>query len=225
MNKFKLRKYRVLGMLPGNIGRRHRKKYLAYGSELHFAAAAHDTAGMVSIDLGANVGDYTRQLARTASRVIAFEPDPWSVAQLREHTKSLPNVTIEEAAASVEDGEIALMRHVDFDGDPSLNSLSSTIVAEKDNMPVTASHVVRQVDFIRYLRDLDTDIGVLKIDIEGAEVPLLEALFDAPDLLRRIRYIFAETHEKKIPGHAERVAVLQEFAEGCRAPRINLYWH
>jgi FkbM family methyltransferase len=225
MNTFKLRKYRVFSMLPGNVGKRYRKKYLAYGSELHFAAAAQDTSGLLSIDLGANVGDYTRQLARTASRVIAFEPDPWSVAQLRAHTKSLGNVTIEEAAASVEDGEITLMRHVDFDGDPSLNSLSSTIVAEKDNMPVTASDKVRQVDFIRYLRDLDEDIGVLKIDIEGAEVPLLEALFEAPDLLRRIRYIFAETHEKKIAGHVDRVRTLQEFAERCSSPHINLYWH
>jgi hypothetical protein len=49
-------------------------------------------------------------------------------------------------------------------------------------MPVEASHRVRQVDFLRYIRELDSDIGVLKIDIEGAEVPLLEALFATPEL-------------------------------------------
>jgi FkbM family methyltransferase len=225
MNAFKLRKYQVLSVLPGKIGRRHRRKYLSYGSERHFAAAARDTAGLLSIDLGANVGDYTRQLAATASQVIAFEPDPWSVGQLRANTAALANVVIEEAAASVEDGEIALMRHVGFDDDPTMNSLSTTIVAEKDNMPVEASHRVRQVDFIRYLRELDADIGVLKIDIEGAEVPLLEALFATPELLERIRYIFAETHENKIPGHPARVAALRAFAETCERPQINLFWH
>jgi FkbM family methyltransferase len=211
--------------MPGGIGRRYRRKYLSYGSERHFDAAARDTAGLLSIDLGANVGDYTRQLAATASQVIAFEPDPWSVEQLRANTADLDNVVIEEAAASVEDGHVALMRHVGFDEDPGLNSLSSTIVTEKDNMPVEASHSVRQVDFLRYIRELDSDIGFLKIDIEGAEVPLLEALFATPDLLQRIRYIFAETHEKKIPGHPARVEALRAFAERCERPGINLFWH
>ena len=36
---------------------------------------------------------------------------------------------------------------------------------------------IRQIDFIGYLENLDEDIGVLKIDIEGAEVDLLESLF------------------------------------------------
>lgn len=225
MNARKLLKYKLLSSFPGGIGQRYKQKFLAYGSERHFEEAAQDTAGLLSIDLGANVGDYTRQLAATAGRVIAFEPDPWSVEQLRANTRDLDNVVIEEAAASVEDGQIALMRHVAFDDDPGLNSLSTTIVSEKGNMPVEASTTVRQVDFIRYARELDEEIGVLKIDIEGAEVPLLEALIEAPDLLRRIHYIFAETHEKKIPGHPARVDALRAFAETCERPRINLYWH
>ena len=47
-------------------------------------------------------------------------------------------------------------------------------------------------NFLVYLENLDEDIGTLKIDIEGAEVELLEALFDRPDILERVRHIFAE---------------------------------
>ena len=58
----------------------------------------------------------------------------------------------------------------------------------------------------------DDDIGILKVDIEGAEVPLLEALFDRSDLMGRISHIFAETHEWLIPDHKPRVKALRARA-------------
>ncbi len=72
---------------------------------------------------------------------------------------------------------------------------------------------------------LDEDIGILKIDIEGAEVDLLEVLFERPDFLTRIDFIFAETHEARIPGHKERVEALRKRARMIEGTRINLYWH
>ena len=81
------------------------------------------------------------------------------------------------------------------------------------------------MDFIHYLEDLDEDIGILKIDIEGAEVDLLEILFDRPKILERIHYIFAETHETRISGHEPRVEALREKAQRIERPRINLHWH
>ena len=82
---------------------------------------------------------------------------------------------------------------------------------------------VRQVDFIGYLDDLDEDIGVLKIDIEGAEIDILEALFDRPDLLERIDFIFAEMHDG-IPGLAKRAKALRERAGHIVRPEIDLEW-
>ena len=84
---------------------------------------------------------------------------------------------------------------------------------------------VRQINFISYLENLDEDIGILKIDIEGAEVELLEALFDRPDILKRVHHIFAETHERRILGHESRVNALHERAHRIIKPHINLYWH
>lgn len=221
----RLWRYRWLRHLPGSAGRKYEEKYFGRGSEVLFQRAVEACRGMTCIDLGANVGDYTKIMAKHARRVIAFEPDPWTVERLRENTAGLDNVTIEAAAAGTEDGETELFRHAEYDDDPGFRSLSSSIVAAKDNLATEAACKVRVVDFPRFLRDLDERVGVLKIDVEGAEVEILEALFDDRELLRKVRYVFAETHEKKIAGHPERVEALRRRARRTWSPVVNLYWH
>ena len=72
---------------------------------------------------------------------------------------------------------------------------------------------------------LDEKIGVLKLDIEGAEVDLLEALLASPIILSRIRHIFAETHEKRILDHRMRVKAIRKRARKVKQPDINLNRH
>lgn len=64
----------------------------------------------------------------------------------------------------------------------------------------------------------------MKIDVEGAEVPILEAII-SNGLMDRIDRIFAETHEKKIPQLAERTERLRREARARWPDRINLDWH
>ncbi len=179
---------------------------------------------MTCVDLGANVGEYTAKMAFMAKQVIAFEPDPWAYAALQANVADLDNVRIENVAAGVNEGKAILYRHARFEEDPAHYSRSSSVVVDKINVAETGAVEVRQVDFIRYLEDLDEDIAVLKMDIEGAEVDLLEALLDRPDILRRIDHIFAETHETRIPDHASRVTALCERARKIERPCINLFW-
>ncbi|WP_305984989.1 FkbM family methyltransferase [Roseibium sp. MMSF_3544] len=181
--------------------------------------------GMACIDLGANVGELSEMMAAKAGRVYAFEPDPWACQKLTERVRTLENVEIIQAAAGLEDGHITLYRHENFDADPLINSQSSSVFVSKSNVASEAAYEVRQIDFLRFLRETEEEIGVLKIDIEGAEVALLEALFDAPQLFKRVRYVFAETHEKKIPGQAEQVSRLKARARYTRRPVVNLFWH
>lgn len=180
---------------------------------------------MLAIDLGANVGEFTVLLAETALEVIAFEPDPWTVGVLRDAVSERSNVSVVEAAAGTRDGTIQFFRHEDFEDDPSIKSQSGTIYANKDNVDGTEAIDVTEIDFLAYLRNLDREVGILKMDIEGAEVDLLEHLLDAPDVLARIHYIFAETHEDKIPGHQPRVEALRRRAAEIVSPKINLNWH
>ena len=229
MNSFtefrKLVKYGALRHLPGERGYRYERKYWRLVAPREFEKAITRCEGLTNIDLGANVGIYTRILATGAKRVIAFEPDPWAAAELRSNLADLDYVTIENAAAGTSDGTEILYRHTRFAETPALYSQSSSVIAAKDNVCPEEAIEVTQIDFIAYLESLQDIVGILKIDIEGAEVELLEALFGRPDLLRRIKYIFVETHESKIPGHKSRVRDLYESARAMRQPRINMGWH
>jgi len=217
-------KYNVLRFLPGKWGRRYQRKIFGLRARSEFGEALDRSAGKTCIDLGANVGDYTRKMAVKAKRVIAFEPDPWAFAALQNNVADLDNVRIEEVAAGTREGSIRLHRHVRFEEDPAHYSSSSSVIADKSNVSDERAVLVRQIDFIDFLRVLDEEVGILKIDIEGAEVELLEVLLDEPDILRCIDHIFAETHESRIPGHEPRVKVLRERATRLTKPSINLYW-
>ena len=179
---------------------------------------------MTCIDLGANVGDYTRMMASVAKQVIAFEPDPWTFDVLQANVADLQNVRLEKVAAGTHEGRVLLYRHVRFQDDPVLHSGSSSLISSKTNVAEHEAVEVRQIDFIAYLKRLNEDIGTLKMDIEGAEVDLLEALLDRPEIMKRIDYIFMETHEARIPGHEPRVKSLRDRVRDMQRPSINLYW-
>jgi len=66
-------------------------------------------------------------------------------------------------------------------------------------------------------------VRLLKIDIEGAEVPLLEALLDHP-ALEKVDMIFCETHENRLPALAARTEALRKRVAGLARPKINLDW-
>ena len=221
---YKYFRYNLLRRLPGEWGRYYERKFLRLQTLAAFDEALRRSEGMTCIDLGANVGVYTRKMASVAKQVIAFEPDPWACAELRANVADLDNVRIENAAAGACEKKVFLYRHARFDSDPALYSEASSVIAEKRNLTEEDAVEVRQIDFIRYIEGLDEEIGVLKIDIEGAEVDLLESLFDRPEVLARIDHIFAETHESAIPAHQQRVNALYEKAQSIERPCINLSW-
>ena len=222
---YRFLKYKLLRHLPGAVGNHYKRKYKKMVGTDGFEEAVRRCGGTTCIDLGANLGVYTRVMASHAKRVIAFEPDPWTLVELRANVADLDNVTIEDAAAGTSEQSTYLYRHPGFEENPVEHSVSSSVLVSKCDVVKESAVEIRQVDFLRYLEDLDDDIGILKIDIEGAEVPLLEALFDRSDLMGRIGHIFAETHEIWIPDHKPRVKALRARARRSERPLINLDWH
>lgn len=127
----KLLKYNVLRFLPGKWGRRYQRKIFGLRARSEFDEALNRSAGKTCIDLGANVGEYTRKMAVKARRVIAFEPDPWAHARLQENVAGFDNVKIENVAAGTRDGTVLLYRRTGFDSNPASNSQSSSVVAAR----------------------------------------------------------------------------------------------
>ena len=178
-------KYKLLRHLPGRRGRHYCRKLQAANALQEFEEALGRCKDKVCIDLGANVGEYTRMMALVAREVVAFEPDPWACAQLRANVSHLTNVKIENAAASTVEGTTSLWRHKDFMIDPAEYSISSSLMSGKfENVEDDQAVEVRVVNFLSYIDTLDKQIGIIKMDIEGAEVDILEALLDNPNILR-----------------------------------------
>ncbi|NCO20622.1 MAG: FkbM family methyltransferase, partial [Rhodobacterales bacterium] len=150
------------------------------------------------IDCGANVGLVTGALAATGARVIAFEPDPVAFDALSQAQGTAPNVSLHNAAVGVRNGEISLMRDRSFHKDPLTRTVRSTTVPGGRRI-AGATLSVPLIDLPAFLANhiaAHGDITFLKLDIEGAEIDILEAL-EQQSLFDHITLTVAETHEKK----------------------------
>lgn len=184
--------------------------------------------GDVAIDCGANVGAVSARLLASGADVIAFDPDPWAFDQLRRRFHDQPRYQLHNAAVGCAEGEVTLMRAANFDGNEGNASQKSTIVAGARNLGEAGEQVaVRQIDFVAFLRDLTKargPVSFVKIDIEGAELDLLDALHCA-DLLSGVRCMVVETHEHKFPDLRPRYEALRAMIATHYAPHhVNLDW-
>jgi FkbM family methyltransferase len=183
--------------------------------------------GDVVVDCGANRGDVTEALAGSGATVHAFEPDPYNVLQLQDRFASRANVTLHAAAVGVEAGTVRLMRAANWDDDPDLASVKSTVVAGGHNIAEGQGIDVPMIDFPAFLRgllDAHGRIAFVKMDIEGAELDLLSSMLDAR-LFDAIQLTVAETHERKFKDLRPRFAALRDAISAAYPPaRVNLDW-
>ena len=181
-------------------------------------------ASDIAIDLGANVGEFTIQLANTGAQVYAIEPDPHAFELLEKATQSYPNVKLINAAASDHDGEMQLYRSAEFDKSPDRLTKSSSLFVDKKNVSKASAVNIRTIDFCKFLKTLKKPVKLMKVDIEGAEVPLFENIYEQK-LERLLEHAFVETHERDIPDLALRTKALKERTLYSSNPSINWNWH
>lgn len=188
------------------------------------AALARLRPGDLVIDLGANVGIYTEKFAATGADVIAFEPDPHAFSLLQKRVGALGNVRLIPAAAGGVADRLKLFRRADFQASPDARTTSSSLFSEKHKMDKDQFVEVDVIDFPKFLADLGRDVTLLKMDIEGAEVPLMEALLASPQAAR-IGLIFIESHERVVRSLAGRTRALKDRTRALTRPRVNWDWH
>ena len=143
---------------------------------------------------------------------------------LEKKIENLPNVTAFNVAATREDGEMKLFRSAKFDNSPTRLTKSSSLVASKKNVDEKNMVVVKTINFINFLKSLDNSVKLLKIDIEGGEVDLMESLFESGDI-DLIENIFVETHERDIPSFIHRTNTLKQQSNLYPKSNINWDWH
>ena len=82
---------------------------------------------------------------------------------------------------------------------------------------------IEVIDFIEYLEKLTDNIALLKIDIEGSEIDILNRIIDL-DLHKKINYIFVETHERFSHSLGVETAKLKLRIKKLKIKNINLDW-
>ncbi len=179
------------------------------------------------LDCGANVGEITEVLAKTGAQVHAFEPDPFCFEKLTKRFKRAKNVTLHNVAVGTTDGVIQLMRAENFDENPRGASVKSTVVSggrKIDEVDTIEVKLMNLPAFIDEKTKEGEEIAFLKMDIEGAELELLEHMrtsgqFDI------IRLTVAETHEHKFKELRARFEKLRaDITAQYPISKVNLDW-
>jgi len=176
------------------------------------------------VDLGANQGWFSTKMIDIAGELHAVEPDPMVFGMLRDALDECENVTLYNMAVGPEDGEIAFYRHAEFESDPKGHSVSSSTFGSHESVDHSHRIMVPQMDICTLLEKIGKTVDLMKIDIEGAEVPVLERLLDS-EWATSVSVILVETHEHVLPELVDRTEALRRRAALLDRPHIDMSWH
>lgn len=209
------------------IRRQRRNMRKAWAEGYMTAITAMLKPGDLVLDCGANMGVVTEVLAATGADVIAYEPDPFAFGVLQQKFACTANVTLVNAAVGVGSGTIRLMRADNFGENPEGASVKSTILDGGRRIDAENSIEVTLLDFPTLVREKIAErgeIAFVKMDIEGAELEILETM-DRDGLFAHVRALVAETHERKFKDLRDRYKALRDnVAQKYPAGKVNLDW-
>lgn len=131
-----------------------------YGCPRYYAPAVGD----VIIDIGANVGEFTRACARRGARVFAFEPDPAVFACLQHNVAEFSGVRTFERALWSERAELEFFSAFD--------TADSSLIRPDADIRGATKVVAVPLDTIPSIAACPR-IDLLKMDGEGAEPEIL----------------------------------------------------
>ena len=180
----------------------------------------------VIVDLGANCRLFIPDsILNRAAEVHAVEPDPAIFELLREGVGGRKNVVLYNAAIGATDGSVTFYRQTKFDHhDPAKYSLGASIFSGHQAVNSNAPIIVPQIGILTFLEKIGKHIDLMKVDIEGAEVPMLEVLLSSP-LAQNISVMLVETHEHALPELVNRTNAIRERVKTLTLPQIDMHWH
>ena len=181
--------------------------------------------GDIIIDAGANVGDVTSKCARTGATVHAFEPNPVCFEILKKRFSRLPNVRIYNQGVMDKPGSLTLstpVAHAQYDDLDT--TVAASFVAPKSGEIAMRETEVECIDLANFIRELGRPVTLLKMDIEGAEVPVLNRMIDT-GAIDEVQLAIVETHERFSDELADATNALRERLSAAGMDRkIRLDW-
>jgi FkbM family methyltransferase len=150
---------------------------------------SHVTADTIFVDFGANIGAITLYAAKKAARVICFEPDPLSRANLLANIAVNPDIAGKitvVAKAAHSSGRPVRLGSQASGGD----SMSSTILPDPKTLWTVETMTPREINAMLPKEAVPVFV---KMDIEGGEydlIPAARALWDRQNLV-----LLVQTHQ------------------------------
>lgn len=136
------------------------------------------------IDCGAHIGAFSIMCAKHLkhSKIISFEPNPDSFIYLKENAKQFGRIQALNKAVGLADGTLNLYSPDQSDWSGRWSSIPN----ENEFL------AVESVNLFEFINQLDKDVFILKLDIEGYEELLINSSQETD--LKRIQTIIVETH-------------------------------
>ncbi len=180
--------------------------------------------GEAALDCGAHTGRVTAVLAARGAEVYAFEPNPHAFAVLQARFAHEREVHCLEQAVAVADGNAPLYLHARSAEDPVARAAGSSLLATKGNVDPNTSVHVETVDLDGFLAGLGRPVALLKLDIEGMELPVLRRLVET-GRIESIRHVLVEMHDRAAGGgRTSEGAAVRALLEGPRYGHVRLDW-
>lgn len=146
------------------------------------------------VDIGANLGYFSKNFARLANkgRLVSIEPVPVFFETLSHFMKKFPHVTLHNVALGTEEGTITMVM-------PETNGMIRTglphIAVSEEEKTQHANQEVKIVKGSELLGKLDR-IDYIKCDIEGYELNVFQEI--KPILEKHLPYVQIEIAEKNM---------------------------
>ena len=201
------------------IGRKSRKKNAF--AEFN-RALSNLNKGSYVIDCGANVGEFTKLFLEKGFFVDAFEPDPIAINELKKKCKNNKSLNLFQSAVGLKDNTQKLFRYRKFDENDPYSTQGSSLLDYRSgtNKPFVE---IKVIDFINHINKQKKEISLLKMDIEGSEIEILNKIIDL-NIHDKIKYIFVETHERFSHKLGLKTAKLKLRIKNLNIKNINLDW-
>lgn len=158
-----------------------------------------DLTGKTVIDAGAHIGIHAYLFAKTAKKVLAFEPNPQSFGFLERNVRlnGLKNVALTQAGLSDAIGKAEYVADKFVSAKGTFKKNSQAIIKEKSNHIVIADARLTTVDEVRKSAGR---IDFIKIDTEGHEPGVIGGMretikIDRPDIYFEIHGATQELKE------------------------------
>lgn len=152
----------------------------------------------IVLDIGANIGRFTSIFARYGCKVYSFEPTKATFNVLINRFTGINNVILKNNACWIEEMKIKLYHHELTDYNKVYWSDGNSLMKDKSNVLKNNYEEVDAIDLSKFIFDITKKqpIDLIKMDIEGAEVDVINHLIDT-NAIKHVNYLICETHEKK----------------------------